>query len=330
MYKSIFRPLLFNIDAERIHNQIISTLHFYRHLTPLRSIIQSTSQAKVPAYHWRNLTFKNRIGLSAGFDKEASCFDELADWGFGFIEVGTVTPEKVNGNPSPRIFRLEKDQALISRTGFNNPGKTVFLQNLKRKQTDRYILGININTNNPADAKSATADIINLYNTFSEYADYYTINWGSIAPEILDSILTTLWEYKQKLQKPIFLKLPADVPLEKLDGIIRYAEQHHIDGFIAAGPSQDRSLLNRSTQKEIEAVGAGGISGLPVSKKSIQIVKYLSGHAPKEMLIIGAGGIMTPKEAQAMLNAGAHLIQIYSAFVYEGPKIVKRLAKACK
>lgn len=330
MYKSIFRPLLFQIDAEKIHNQIITALHCYRHLTPIRKIVRSSCHPKTTGWQWRNLIFKNRVGLSAGFDKAACCFDELSDWGFGFIEVGTVTPEQVAGNPSPRIFRLPKDQALISRTGFNNPGKTVFLQNLKRKQAGKYILGININTNHPDNTELAKTEILDLYRTFYEYADYYTINWGSIAPEILSPVLTALSAYKQENNKPVFLKLPADLPLEKTDDIIRFAVQHHIDGFIACGPSQDRSLLTHSTQTEIKNIGAGGISGLPVIQKSVKIVKHLSEHAPKDMLIIGAGGIMTPIEAQTMLKAGAHLVQIYSAFIYEGPGIVKHIAKACK
>lgn len=329
MYQSILRPCLFRIDAEKIHNRIITMLHIYRHLPPVRSLTRMACHPKTTPFQWRNLTFSNRVGLSAGFDKEASCFDELSDLGFGFIEVGTVTPEKVTGNPSPRIFRLPADCALISRTGFNNPGKTIFLNNLQRKRKGKYILGININTNHPNDEEQAKAEITDLYTTFSEYADYYTLNWGSMSPEIMSAVLTTMLPQKQTLQKPVFLKLPADVPLEKLDGIIDYARQHHIDGFIATGPTQDRSLLIHSSQNEIEQTGAGGISGLPVIHKSIEVVRYLSAHAPKEMLIIGAGGVITPLEATSMLKAGAQLVQIYSAFIYEGPGIVKQIAETC-
>lgn len=328
MYQSI-RPWLFRIDAEKAHNQIITLLHLYRHLSPARSLTRRLHDPKANPFQWKNLTFKNRVGLSAGFDKEASCFDELSDWGFGFIEVGTVTPEKVAGNPSPRIFRLPEDNALVSRTGFNNPGKDIFLKNLQRKQKGKYILGININTNHPNEVKQAQAEIADLYQTFSEYADYYTINWGSMPAEILSAVLITLLPQKQIHHKPVFLKLPADVPIEKLDEIIAFANQHHIDGFIATGPTQDRSLLIHSSKAEIEQVGAGGISGLPVIHKSIEVVGYLSAHAPKEMLIIGAGGIITPLEATSMLKAGAHLVQIYSAFIYKGPGIVKQIAEAC-
>lgn len=330
MYKSIIRPWLFRIDAEKIHNQIITLLHLYRHLGPVRSLTRSLFRPKAVPFRWQNLSFGNRVGLSAGFDKEASCFDELSDLGFGFIEVGTVTPHKVDGNPSPRIFRLPQDHALISRTGFNNPGKETVLHNLKQKQNGKYILGVNINTNYPADEELASAEITDLYSSFSEYADYYTINWGSITPEILSSVLTTLADKKKQTGKPIFLKLPADVPLEKLDDIISFACRHHIDGFIATGPSQDRSLLVHSSQSEVTHIGAGGISGLPLIYKSLEVMKYLSAHAPKEMLLIGAGGVMTPAEATSMLKAGAHLVQIYSAFIYEGPFVVKRIAEACK
>ncbi len=329
MYQSILRPWLFRIDAEKIHNQIISLLHVYRHLPLVKGMLRAYYRPKAAPFQWRNLTFGNRVGLSAGFDKEASCFDELSDLGFGFLEVGTVTPEKVAGNPSPRIFRLPEDHALVSRTGFNNPGKEVVLNNLQRKREGKYILGVNINTNTPADGERAAADIISLYEAFSRYADYYTVNWGSMTPEILSGVLTALESYKQRLEKPVFLKLPADVPLEKLEGIITFAKTHHLDGFIATGPTQDRSLLIHSSQAEVTEVGAGGISGLPVIHKSVEVMKYLSAHAPKEMLLIGAGGVMTPLEADAMRNAGAHLVQVYTAFIYEGPGIIKRIAEAC-
>ncbi|WP_303913237.1 quinone-dependent dihydroorotate dehydrogenase [Bacteroides mediterraneensis] len=329
MYQSILRPWLFRIDAEKIHNQIISLLHVYRHLPLVKGMLRAYYRPKAAPFQWRNLTFGNRVGLSAGFDKEASCFDELSDLGFGFLEVGTVTPEKVAGNPSPRIFRLPEDHALVSRTGFNNPGKEVVLNNLQRKREGKYILGVNINTNTPADGERAAADITSLYEAFSRYADYYTVNWGSMTPEILAGALTALESYKQRLEKPVFLKLPADVPLEKLEGIITFAKTHHLDGFIATGPTQDRSLLIHSSQSEVTEVGAGGISGLPVIHKSVEVMKYLSAHAPQEMLLIGAGGVMTPLEADAMRNAGAHLVQIYSAFIYEGPGIIKRIAEAC-
>ena len=242
MYKAIIRPCLFCIDAEKIHNQLVSIFHLYRHMAPVRGIVRSVYRAKdVTPFSWQHLTFANRIGLSAGFDKEASCFDELSDFGFGFIEVGTITPASVSGNPSPRVFRLPKDRALISRTGFNNPGKAIVLQNLKHKKEGKYILGININTNHPADEVLAVAELTDLYVSFGKYADYYTLNWGSISPEILGSALAAF--AKEKIQKPVFLKLPADIPLDKINDIIEFARKHHIGGFIATGPTQDRSLL---------------------------------------------------------------------------------------
>lgn len=201
------------------------------------------------------------------------------------------------------------------------------LKNLQRKRDGKYILGVNINTNTPTNAERAVTDITDLYETFSAYADYYTINWGSVTTEVLADVLTALESYKQRLHRPVFLKLPADVPVEKLDAVIEFAKVHHIDGFIATGPTQDRSLLIHSAQTEVERVGAGGISGLPVIHKSLEVMKHLSAHAPKDMLLIGAGGVMTPFEAKAMRNAGAHLVQVYSAFIYEGPGVVKRIAE---
>lgn len=326
MYKQLVRPWLFRIDAERIHGQIVTALHLYRHLSPVRALFRWSFKPKAEVFRWRGLSFGNRVGLSAGFDKEASCFDELADLGFGFLEVGTVTPSEVKGNPCPRIFRLPKDESLISRTGFNNPGKTVVSRNLQRKRSGRYLLGININTNCPTDGQRVVTDLLGLYDAFHEYADYFTVNWGSIAPELLSPALVALAERPDS--KPLLLKLPADIPVGKLDEVIEYARRHQVAGFIATGPTQDRSSLVRSSQAEITRVGMGGISGLPVFGKSVEIVRYLSAHAPKDMLIVGAGGVMTPREATLMLQAGAHVVQLYSAFIYEGPCVVKRIAEA--
>lgn len=326
MYKQLVRPCLFRIDAERIHGQIVTALHLYRHLSPVRALFRWSFKPKAEVFRWRGLSFGNRVGLSAGFDKEASCFDELADLGFGFLEVGTVTPSEVKGNPCPRIFRLPKDEALVSRTGFNNPGETVVSRNLQRKRAGRYLLGININSNCPTDGQQVVTDLLGLYDAFHEHADYFTINWGSIAPELLSPALAALAGRPDS--KPLLLKLPADMPVGKLDEVIDYARRHHVAGFIATGPTQDRSLLVGSSQSEIARVGAGGISGLPVFGKSVEIVRYLAAHAPKEMLIVGAGGVMTPREAALMLQAGAHVVQLYSAFIYEGPCVVKRIAEA--
>lgn len=252
MYKSIFRPLLFHLDAEDIHNKIVKYLQIYRHLTPVRKIVSSSCHTETAGWKWRNLTFRNRVGLSAGFDKAASCFDELSDLGFGFIEVGTVTPKEVKGNPCPRIFRLPKEQALISRTGFNNPGKAVFLQNLKRKRFGKYILGININTNHPDNQEQAMTDILDLYCTFNNYADYYTINWGSIAPDILGPILITLFQHKQEYKKPVFLKLPADLTFEKAnERTIRLKRTHD--------PAASSSTLRRDRIVVYSSVSAKSV-----------------------------------------------------------------------
>lgn len=331
MYTSIIRPLLFCIDAETIHKQIVKVLHFYRYLIPARMIARAIFNVRSPLFQWRNQTFKNRIGLSAGFDKDASCFDELGDLGFGFIEVGTVTPQAITGNPSPRIFRLPKDHALISRTGFNNPGERLFKKNLSRKRNGEYILGVNINTNSPDKPHQAQTDLITLYKSLEDFADYYTINWGSIPEETLHETLKALnLSYRKEHYTPILLKLPADLPQEKWQYLVDFAKANQLDGFIASGPSQDRSLLIHSPEKEVKEIGAGGISGKPIRTKSISLVKYLSNHAPKEMLIIGAGGIITPDDAKDMLKAGADIIQIYSSFIYEGPFVVKRMIQACR
>lgn len=327
MYTSLIRPLLFRLDPETIHAVTVGALQLYRHLAPARSLVRRIYAPRPAPYVWKNLVFPNRIGLSAGFDKNASSFDELADFGFGFLEIGTVTPLAVKGNPSPRIFRLPRHEALISRTGFNNPGQEEVKQNLSRKRPRSYVLGININTNHPDDAEQAVGELVALFTRLAPEADYYTLNWGSMEPDIIARALAALRALPAKATHPVFLKLPADIPLDKLESVIRLAADNGADGFIATGPTQDRSAFADCPAGELARIGAGGVSGRPVFEKSLERVNYLAAHAPEGLLIIGSGGVMTETEAARMLEAGADLIQIYSSFIYNGPSIVRRMAK---
>lgn len=327
MYQSLLRPLLFRRDAEKIHLEIIKLVAALRRMPPLRPLVRACFdyQGQKP-FKWQGLTFRNRVGLSAGFDKAAECFDELSNFGFALIEVGTITPDPVAGNPQPRIFRLPQDEALVSRTGFNNPGiemAAIRLQRLGRHR-QRYVLGVNINTNHPDHQDQAVADIIRLQRTLADKADYFTLNWGSMPPETLLTALQAC--HAQEVVRPVMVKLPADLPLEQLPQIVKQLLEAGADGFIATGPTQDRSSLT-TAPAELEHIGAGGVSGHPVLAKSLTMMRHLSQLVPKSCLLIGAGGIMTPDDAQQMLQAGAQLVQLYSAFVYQGPAIVKRVAR---
>lgn len=329
MYKQIIRPLLFLLNPERVHSLLLSALQCYGHLPFVRSRVRRYYKATDKQLVWNQLVFKNRIGLSAGFDKGAEVFNELADFGFGFIEVGTVTPNGQPGNPKPRIFRLPKAASLISRTGFNNPGLDIVKRNLENK-TDAYLLGININKNPQSEKEEAVNDFLRLYAGLYGLADYFTLNWGSIEVTLMHKVLETFTAFrsKQKIYRPILLKVPADITTEGMDAVLNCIQTYRLQGVIATGPTMDRSNLSPYTTARLEAIGAGGVSGKGIGNKSIEAVKYLRSHSEKGMLIIGAGGVMTPEDAKQMLAAGANLIQIYSAFIYEGPAIVKNMIKA--
>lgn len=331
MYKQIIRPLLFLLEPEKVHSLLLSALRSYSNLPFMRSWTWRYYRAKDKQLVWNQLVFKNRIGLSAGFDKAAEAFSELADFGFGFIEIGTVTPDKQLGNPHPRIFRLPKANSLISRTGFNNPGVDVVKERLEQK-SGAYLVGVNINKNPQSEGEDAMNDFLKLYAKLSPVADYFTLNWGSIDASLMLKVLETLTAFrgKQKLYRPLLLKIPADITTEGMDAVLECIRTYRLQGVIATGPTMDRSNLSPYTSTQLDAIGTGGVSGKGIGEKSLQAVKYLRTHSEKGMLIIGAGGVMTPEDARRMLTAGANLIQIYSAFIYEGPAIVKKMIKGLR
>lgn len=327
MYKQIVRPVLFCWEPEKMHELLVSALKFYRHLTFVRFIISRWFQHSDP-FSWDGIIFRNRIGLSAGFDKSGEVFDELADFGFGFLELGTITPEAQTGNPSPRIFRLPECDSLISRTGFNNAGLEVFRQNLKRRKGD-YVVGVNINKNPLSEGETALNDFFSLFKALYYDVDYFTLNWGSVDGNLFEKVLNALTSYKklQMQKRPVFIKLPADIEKETLDIVLSMAGHYSVDGFIATGPTMNRSLLKSYDLKELDSIGAGGVSGRGIGEKSLNVVRYLRTHANEQLLIIGAGGIMTSSDAKKMIEAGADFIQLYSAFIYSGPSIIKKMSR---
>lgn len=328
MYRQIIRPLLFLLEPERVHNMLTAGLKTYHHLPWLRTLVRRQCTQTNTPFHWGNKTINCRIGLSAGFDKTGEIFDELSDFGFGFIEIGTITPTPQQGNPGPRIFRLPKYDSLISRTGFNNPGVDK-LNSYLHKATRNYLLGININKNPESVGETAVNDILSLYTNLSPAADYFTINLPSPDDKTFCLILNKLHQYRDSLSAslPVLVKLPADIPIESLDKVANLIQTYHIDGVIATGPTMDRSHIQNYTTEELAAYGAGGVSGKGIGNKSQKVVSKLRSLLGKDRLIIGGGGVMTPEDAIQMRAAGADLIQIYSAFIFSGPSVVKHMAK---
>jgi len=283
------------------------------------------------------LKFPNPVGLAAGFDKEAKLYNELSNFGFGFIEIGTITPKAQVGNPKKRLFRLKEDNAIINRMGFNNQGVEAAIENLKNKRSN-LIVGGNIGKNTDTKPEDYTADYEVCFKALHPYVDYFVVNVscpnvGSHAKlqdkGYLLELLGTLKELnnKEAVQKPIVLKIAPDLNNEQLDEIIEVIAETKIDGVIASNTSVNRDNL-KATKAELDAIGNGGVSGKPVADKSTAVIKYLSDHSNKAFPIIGVGGIHSAQDALDKINAGATLVQVYTGFIYEGPKLVKDINKA--
>lgn len=283
------------------------------------------------------ITFKNPVGLAAGFDKNAVLYNELANFGFGFIEIGTVTPKGQEGNPKKRLFRLKADKGIINRMGFNNEGLEAAISQLK-KNKGRVVIGGNIGKNTQTLPEDYTADYLECFNGLHAYVDYFVLNVscpnvGSHAKLNDKDYLLELIAAVQKAnnafttQKPILLKIAPDLNDGQLDEIVELVQETKLDGVIASNTSVDRNNL-KATPDQIEAIGNGGLSGQPIKDKSTRVIKYLSDKSQNSFPIIGVGGIHSENDAIEKLNAGASLVQVYTGFVYEGPNLVKRINKS--
>ena len=283
------------------------------------------------------LKFDNPVGLAAGFDKDAKLFDELASFGFGFIEIGTVTPLPQDGNPKPRLFRLKDDSGLINRMGFNNQGIEAVVARLRRKKSD-IIIGGNIGKNKVTPNEEAANDYAICFEKLFPYVDYFAVNVSSPnTPGLRDlqekapltALLNSLQELNNKKdkRKPILLKIAPDLTNEQLDDIIDIVADTKIDGVIATNTTIDRSGL-KTDKNKVDAIGNGGLSGMPVGLRSTEVIKYLADKSNRAFPIIGVGGIHSAEDALEKLDAGATLLQVYTGFIYEGPSLVKRINKA--
>lgn len=338
MYRLI-RPLLFSIDPERVHYFVFSLLKFVAKIPFVKAMLQSVYDINTVRLERKilGLTFKNPVGLAAGFDKDAKLIDELACFGFGFIEIGTLTPKPQPGNDKPRLFRLPEDQALINRMGFNNGGIDEAALRLMKKKS-KVIVGGNIGKNKITLNENAFDDYAQCVEVLHPHVDYFVVNVSSPNTPGLRELqekepLTKLLQYvidlskaKQKY-KPVLLKIAPDLTASQLDDIVEVLKTTKTDGVIATNTTISRAGLK--TKKEVvDAIGAGGLSGKPVKDKSNEVLRYLRAKLGKEYPIIGVGGIMGPEDAIEKLNAGADLIQLYTGFIYEGPGIVKRINEA--
>jgi dihydroorotate dehydrogenase len=341
---SILRNILFWFSPEWVHYFSMNTLRFFCSIG-FRKILAGMFRPKNDAFPMFGLSFPNKIGLGAGFDKNAKYLRELECLGFGFVEIGTVTPLAQAGNDKPRLFRLPKDKALINRMGFNNDGVERVAGRLKQwkqkqptAQSGNLVIGGNIGKNKITPNEDAWKDYEICFNALHSYVDYFVVNVSSPnTPGLrelqekssLRKILTHLQEINRaKPQaKPLFLKIAPDLTTGQIDDVIDLAMEIKLDGLVATNTtiSREKLLTPAST---LEKIGAGGLSGQPVREQSTHIVKYISEKSKGTIPVIASGGIFTGEDAKAKLDAGAQLVQVWTGFIYEGPGIVKRICKS--
>lgn len=331
MYKSIIRPILFNFDPEKVHHFTFSFLRFANKIPFVSGIIRScyVVEDKRLEREVFGLKFKNPVGLAAGFDKDAKLYKELSNLGFGFIEIGTLTPKPQEGNPKKRLFRLKEDSGIINRMGFNNGGVFEAVERLKKNKN--VLIGGNIGKNKITPNEDAISDYEICFDALYNVVDYFVVNVSSPNTpnlrelqdkEPLTKLLQTLQDKNQtkQKQKPILLKIAPDLTDEQLLDIIDIVKETKIAGVIATNTTISRENLTSENQKE-----TGGLSGKPLTNRSTEVIRFLSEKSHKAFPIIGVGGIHTPEDALEKLEAGASLVQLYTGFIYEGPKLVKQI-----
>ena len=336
MYKFLTRPLLFSFDPEWVHYFTLNALRLIQKI-PLTGWLLR----KIYSYENSSLEkelfgikFKNPVGLAAGFDKNGKYIKEMSNLGFGFIEIGTITPKPQAGNPKKRLFRVQNDLAIINRLGINNEGSIICAERLKKNNSD-VVIGGNIGKNTTTSNENADADYIQNFETLHKYVDYFVLNVS--CPNVSNFTKLQDVEFLKKLvpqlkkinstkpkKKPILIKISPDLNRDQLDETIDLILSENLDGIIATNTTTTRENLITSKSR-IEEIGNGGLSGEPLKNKSTEVIRYISKKTNGNLPIIGVGGIMNPKDALDKIEAGADLIQIYTGFIYEGPSIVKKI-----
>lgn len=339
MYRNFIRPLLFLLQPESVHHLIVNFLKIGFKIPGIAYIVKKsfTIQDKCLKTSFLGMEFSNPVGFAAGFDKNAEIYNQFSNFGFSFIEIGTVTPKAQPGNPKPRSFRIPKDNGLINRMGFNNKGVDYAVEQLKNKK-HKVIIGGNIGKNTDTPNEEAINDYITCFEKLYNNVDYFVVNLS--CPNIKDlrklqdkdstiNILNKLTELRRVKSpyKPILLKISPDLTNDQLDDVVETFNITGIDGIVATNTTVSRENLI-TDKKRIDEIANGGLSGKPLTKRSTEIIKYITDKSNGNIPIIGVGGIMTVQDALDKLNAGATLIQVYTGFIYKGPAFVKRINKA--
>tara|TARA_B100001146_G_scaffold65550_1_gene58110 strand:+ start:1066 stop:2112 length:1047 start_codon:yes stop_codon:yes gene_type:complete len=346
MYKQLIRPILFQFDPEKVHRTTFKALRWLHRLGLGSLFAARQTRHESLQREAFGLTFPNPVGLAAGFDKDAKLYKELSGLGFGFIEIGTLTPRPQPGNPKKRLFRLKQDGAIINRMGFNNEGVDAAVERLKKNGKvaevavhERVLIGGNIGKNKTTPNEEAVADYEYCFNALFEYVDYFVVNVSSPNTPNLRELqdkkpLTNLLNNLQLLNKqrsealnqttkPILLKIAPDLSEAQLRDIIDIVAETKINGLIATNTTIGRDGLTSENKDEV-----GGLSGKPLTKRATEVIRFLSKESGGDIPIIGVGGIHTAEDAQEKLAAGACLVQLYTGFIYEGPQLISKINKA--
>ena len=338
MYKHILRPILFRFNPETAHNLTFSGLSLLRYIPFGRAIVRSLYKRTYPTLEREvfGIRFPNPVGLAGGRDKNGEYYNDMANFGFGFVEIGSLTPQPQDGNPKPRCFRSIQDKAIINRFGINNKGVKNAVEHLKKVRPE-VIVAANISKNTTSINEDAAKDYESAFALMYDFVDMFVLNVScpnvvgltslqdiTFLSDIVDKLLSLRMYYDE--YRPILLKVSPDLPHQQLDEIIDYCMRSGVDGIVAGNTTRSREGLTIS-QEQIDKIGNGGMSGAPIRKKNLELVRYISEKTKGKLPIIGVGGIMSGKDAKDMLDAGASLVEIYSGFIYEGPALIKNINK---
>lgn len=339
MYKHLIRPILFRFNPETAHNLTLKGISILRYIPFAKSITRALYRNDHPSLEREvfGIRFPNPVGLAGGLDKNGEYYNDMANFGFGFVEIGSLTPLPQDGNAKPRCFRVPGDKALINRFGINNKGVKNAVEHLKKVRPE-VIIAANISKNTTSINEDAAKDYEKGFGLLYDFVDMFVVNIScpnvvgltalqdiSFLSEIVDKLLDLRMYYDN--YKPILLKVSPDLSHQQLDEIIDYCLRSGIDGLVAGNTTRSRDGITSISQEKIEAIGNGGMSGAPLYSKNLALVKYVHEKSEGKLPIIGVGGIMSPQQAKEMLDAGASLIEIYTGFIYEGPALIKKINK---
>ncbi len=337
MYR-LLRHIVFLLDPETAHHFAMNFLSIFVKIPFVKFLMKKLHLAKKnDPFELMGLKFCNRVGMGAGFDKDAKYLDVLEAMGFGHIEIGTVTPRPQAGNEKPRLFRLYQDNALINRMGFNNDGVDIIAERLKKYANRTYIIGGNIGKNKDTPNEEAVNDYLTCFTKLYDHVDYFTVNVSSPnTPNLrelqdedaLRKILSTLQSENTRLgkHKPILLKIAPDLSYEQIDIIIKIVIENKLQGIVATNTTIARENLSLSDE-ELKNIGPGGLSGVPLMAKSTNVLRYIEDKTNDQLVLIGVGGIMKKRDAIEKFKAGAELVQLYTGFIYNGPHLVRKINK---